>query len=402
MNLETLVERACLESGYNDTDDVAAAEKFARHWDEHIWNYALWKDSLVTCDVSVPPDTNEDHAKGILFLPEVIDRVVAVRLASNQVVVRGQESYYRMDYDAFAATGTPCEFVILPPAWFTAHLEAGGYVSFAGVAADAAATMRIIWENGSGRRTTSNTTIGSGLNLTAPSDDWITVLAAYKPASNSDVDFSKTSAEATDDPNTLIVSGTNYSDVNGTYVSTDGGLSYTNATSSATITYVPETPLWRLDIGEWAYQKSGTSPIGLWSPANYSDPSPTVAYDTATTVAVATFAAADTKAPSYSRIRLLPIPTTDMTVKVLGKAKYEPLDFDQQEPALRNCTNALLAFIRGSLKRRGGENAAAQMEFSEATALLKQVEQIEALQAANNSRFTPEDGFGPEHGIGPM
>jgi len=315
MNLETLVERACLESGYNDTDDIAAAEKFARHWDEHIWNHALWKDSLVTCDVAVTPDTNDDHAEGILFLPEVIDRVVAVRLASNQVVVRGQEHYYRMDFDSFAATGTPLEFVILPPAWFTWRASPSeNYLSISGAVADAAIQVKIVWMDGIGRRTTTTTTVGVGSQLEPESDDSVTLLRMAKPVTTAAIGF--------------------------------------NAEGDGTVLY--------------------------------------------------SLSAADTTSPSYQRIRLLPMPTVDMTVKVLGKAKYEPLDFDQQEPALRNCTNALLAFIRGSLKRRGGENVAAQLEFQEGNALLKQVEQIEALQAANNSRFTPEDGFGPEHGIGPM
>ena len=315
MNLETLVERACLESGYNDTDDVAAAEKFARHWDEHIWNAALWKAALVACDVSITPSTNDDHAEGIVFLPEVIDRVVAVRCANNQLAVRGQEHHYQMDYDAFAAQGQPVEFHILTPAWFSWR-EAGGanYIYFSGTAADADASIKIIYQTSAGEQTSQTTTIGAGFQMAPPADGSITVLALFKP------------------------------------------------TTEDTLEVHPE---------------GGGS-------------------------ALATLADSRQRSPAYARLRLLPIPTAAFTLKVLGKAKYEPLEFDQQEPALRNCNNALLAFIRGSLKRRGGEVGAAQLEFQEANALLQQVIQIEALQAANNQRFMPEMGYGPDHGLGPM
>lgn len=308
MNLETLVERACLEAGYNDADDVTAAEKFARHWDEHIWNSALWKAALVACDVAVTPASNDDHAEGIVYLPEVIDRVVAVRSTSNQIVVRGQEHYYRMDWDAFGAAGTPLEFVILPPAWFSC--ESAVYFQ-SSAAADATTVIKYTYtDKATGQKFSRSSTMNA-----ADTDSYSPVmLQVFKPA-------------------------------------TTGILT--------------------------AYRVDNDAQVAFLS-------------------------ATETSSPSYQRIRLIPKPTADLTVTVLGKAKYEPLEFDQQEPALRNCTNALLAFMRGSLKRRGGEIGAAQLEFAEANALVKQVEQIEALQAANNQRFIPEEGYGPTGGLGPM
>jgi len=312
MNLETLVERACLESGYNDTDDVTAGKKFARHWDEHIWNAALWKAALVACDVSIDPTTNEDHVEGIVFLPEVIDRVVAVRCAANQIAVTGQEHYYRMDYDSFTAAGAPVEFNILPPGWLTLRSE--WYVTVD--AADDEIKMRLRYRYFGGL-----------------SNNIVTTLNAV-------------AAQLNGDP--------------------DGGYQLIER-----------------------FEKPVTT--GLVRLRNTADDSILGTLDTQ-----------DTTAPAYQRLRLFPIPSAAITLKVLGKAKYEPLEFDQQEPALRNCTNALLAFIRGSLKRRGGEIGAAQLEFQEGNALLQQVMQIEALQAANNQRFMPAEGYGPEHGLGPI
>jgi len=314
MNLETLVERACLESGYNDTDDVAAGKKFARHWDEHIWNAALWKAALVACDVSIDPTTNEDHAEGIVFLPEVVDRVVAVRCANNQLAVRGQEHHYQMDYDAFAATGQPVEFHILPPGWLTVR-STTWELSVPNIS-DQTVEMAVIYYDQSGTQS------GQRRKLTG----------VYS-ALNADTDL--------------------------------------NGVHLIERVFKPET------AGTVLLVEDGVTTLGA-------------------------LASTDTASPLYQRIRLLPTPTAAFTLKVLGKAKYEPLDFDQQESALRNCVPALLAFVRGSLKRRGGEVAAAQLEFEEGNALLRQVMQVEALQAANNQRFMPEAGYGPDHGLGPM
>jgi hypothetical protein len=391
MNLETLVERACLESGYNDTDDVAAAEKFARHWDEHIWNYALWKDALVVCDVAVTPATNDDHAEGVVFLPEVIDRVVAARSTTQQIVVRGQEHYYRMDFDSFAATGTPIEFNILPPAWFTWRWsDAVSYMTVSGAGGDAAAAIKIVWLDGAGKRTVTQTTVGAAAQLEPASEDSVTVLAVYKVATTAAV---------------TVVEQTAYIAANGTIY--DSFVLFSGLTIGKDYILIPggsESGQNAIINGVTTLMTTGV-PIPFTAEQDsitvYGFYDQTVSASLSTDPVTYTLSTTDTRSPSYQRLRLLPIPTAAFTLKVLGKAKYEPLDFDQQEPALRNCTNALLAFIRGSLKRRGGENAAAQMEFQEANALLKQVEQIEALQAANNSRFMPEDGYAPEHGIGP-
>lgn len=402
MNLETLVDRACLESGYNDTDDVAAAQKFARHWDEHIWNSALWKDSLVVCDVAVTPSTNDDHAEGIVFLPEVIDRVVAVRSTTNQILVRGQEHYYRMDYDSFAATGTPIEFNILPPAWFTWRWsELVNYLTVSGAAGDSSDAIKIVWLDGAGKRTVTQTTVGALAQLEPASEDSVTVLAVYKEVTTAAVNVSARVLGT--DIVTCVFSGFPFASASQTGLTIGQMYYYTPGNEAMMGTgglIGPGVIAGAISAGFFV---ATTTSVNFAAPASgdYSGVAVTGTIQPAPDTVFGTLSTTDTRSPSYTRLRLLPIPTAALTLKVLGKAKYEPLDFDQQEPSLRNCTNSLLAFIRGSLKRRGGENAAAQIEFQEANALLKQVEQIEALQAANNSRFTPEDGYGPEFGIGP-
>lgn len=406
MNLETLVERACLESGYNDTDDAAAAEKFARHWDEHIWNAALWKAALVAVDIAVAPATNADHADGIIFLPEIIDRVVAVRNANNQILIAGQEHHYRMDYDAFAASGAPVEFHILAPAWLTWRWSAAvNYLLISGAAADDATPVKVIWLDGAGKRTVTQTTVGALAQLEPASADTVTIVAIYKAISTAAVTVTSAAGE------NLIPAGEAYSaGASGEYTLTGLVVGETYAVTMGNAVSLQRrlgfgiTVLLTAD-GEFTVE-DGYSYV-LSGP---TDPSPTGPYPTVIITAVVqlpaetvgTLLPAETASPRYQRIRLLPKPTTAFTLKVLGKAKYEPLEFDQQEPALQNCTPALLAYMRGSLKRRGGEIGAAQLEFQEANALLQQVIEIEALQAANNQRFLPDAGYGPDHGLGPM
>jgi hypothetical protein len=112
-------------------------------------------------------------------------------------------------------------------------------------------------------------------------------------------------------------------------------------------------------------------------------------------------AAADTRSPSYQQIRVFGMPTQATTLRILGKRPYQALDYGTEEPFLRNSENCLIAFTRGDLLRRGGENANAQLAFQEAAAMLQELKDVEAVQAANNQRIMPDSGYGPEWGFGP-
>ena len=401
MNLTTLVERACLEAGYNDADDLTAGKKFARHWDEHIHNSALWKDALTTNTVAIDPTNNLDHAEGIVYLPEIVDRIVAARTDVNTLRIVNEEDYYRLDFDALAATGTPSEFAIRPPAWFKWRPTAGitGIIP-TGAAGDTTQPLRLIYQDGAGYRRTADTTVGAAATITPPDGVSLTFLAAFKATTTAAVTLIGNNGSAVG-PN--LVTGT-YNGANKISFLVTLGATYEyiagNETSAAYFsgtvitpgTFVATDPL---AIGSTTLVVlTKTAGAGIAGTAVFR-----IAAVTATTFG--TLAATDTKSPSYTRMRLLPIPNKTFTLSVLAKTKYQDLDFDQQEPALRNLNNCLMAFIRASMKRRGGENGAAMAEFAEANALLTKTQQIEALQAANNQRFLPEVGMGPEWGIGP-
>lgn len=313
MNLSEMVAQICADTGYLDTDDVAFAKTALRQRDDLLYRMGLWKDSLVQVNLTVDPTTNDDHAEGVIYLPEVIERVIAVRTADTAVNVSGLETFYRIPFDKFSQTGLPWEFAKLRPGWFTwraATGEANPYIAFfSRAAADASAAMRIVWfdANGEQQVTNGNLTIPATPTDLQLESSRIEISAAFKPV-----------------------------------------------TAGAVALY-SSTP------GEDAFK---------------------------------ILAAETTASPRYQRIRIIPIPQAATGLKILGKAKYVPLDFDQQEPQVTGSHLALMAFAKHALRKRGGEHGAAADDLQEAMGLMEVLKREELQQEANNQRIIPESGYG--------
>lgn len=325
MTRDELVTFICTSTGYGEPDDIAACQTFLIARDRMIYDSALWKDALVMVEIAVDPVNNPDHAEGIIFLPEVIARPVAVRTLENAVRVTDLGQYFRIDPDQFARTGQPFEFAIMNPAFYVfRHYASGAYdVNSIGLAlpdgaAGIASTARVVWRDQDGNRYTTNCAVGNVLNFP--------------------------------DGSTQLSSG-------------------------------------RIEI-EAIFCQANTGGIGLFAYDQGHSP-PRVFLNVV-------LDSAATRSPSYQRLRLFGMPTVATTLRVLGKSKYQPLDYATQEPSLRNSENALIALTRGDLLRRGGENGSAMQAFQEGTALLQQLKDLEAVQAASNSRIIPESGYGPD------
>jgi hypothetical protein len=113
----------------------------------------------------------------------------------------------------------------------------------------------------------------------------------------------------------------------------------------------------------------------------------------------------DTASPSYQRIRLFQKPAAQLVLNVLGKKPFIPLDYPTEVPAIKNLDNCLISFAYSDMLKRARQFGKAQQEFTEATALLKELALLETVQAANYQKFMPEDGagdiyFGPGLGVG--
>ncbi len=402
MNRVDLVNFICDKSGLVEDSDRLAAQSFLSKRYELIFNQFLWKDSLVAYDLTVSP-TDANNAEGIVLVPDMIDRVVALRTPLNAIRIHGQEEYYRIDYDKFSRLGQPYEFTLLSPVWFIWRGEIGLKIVNAS-ADDDNKTVKITWKDTSGIRHVDIVTLNSG-NPPLLQDNPTT--------------------------NTVIVSGTANnlsSGVDGVY--TWNGSAFSDGDLNR-IQYDVASSHWQLitDSSHAFYSPTGVT--GPWFPDTDPDlySTPTVARGVVTKIEIesifknsttgtvsispqlvgedagGTLGVSTTRSPSNQRIRLYSIPSVQMTLSILGKQKFVPLDFDQEVPMIKNLDNTLIAFGMADMLVRARQYAKAQQQQQEGAILLKELAQIEVLQAANNSQFVPEGGFGegyfsPTYGLG--
>lgn len=409
MNLADLVNFICTAAGYIEGDDTAACKTFVLARDRMIYDAALWKSSLVMVNIALDPTNNPDHAEGIVLLPEVVQRPVGVRTTENAVRVNAIEQYFRFDADKFAETGTPFEFAELSPVWVT--WRGISAIPITCEAGDAALALRVAWRDGDVVKNTDLVLNANGVGtlayITPDGDRIITINGAGDPLANGDYSFD--------------VASSFWKNANDYLMSCDGAGWNIEVPDRSSIAYALDfgSSVW---LGNGQFKSNDVGTTGPFPVPTSIFPDPThveiiAIYKPATTGPVSigygigdgivsnqilgTMEPAATVSPTFQRLRLFGIPSTAVTMKVLGKAKYQPLAFDQQEQTIRNSENCLIAFARGDVLRRGGENGAAQLAYQEAAALLQQLKDIEAVQAANNQRIIPDQGYGPEWGLGP-
>jgi hypothetical protein len=409
VNLSELANFVCTATGYIESDDQAAVRTFLQARDRMIYDSALWKSSLVMAVLALDPSNDLDHAEGIVMLPEEFQRPVGVRTGENAVRVNAVENYFRFDMDKFVETGSPFEFAELQPLFCVWR----GITSIVleCEASETDVTVKIVWRDGTSIKTNEFTLMGNGVGsrafLTPSGDRVITFSGAGTDAANGDYTF-----------DTSAIAGF-WINENGYKLKVEGAYWILRDADSNIVYFRP------LDSDAW--QGLGSSiPAGL---AIGELPVPTVVFpDPAraeilavyksvtglpvtlgysggegdlTGTLLASIDAEATSSPRFSRLRLFSIPSVAINLRVLAKAKYLPLDDDLQEQTVRNSENCLIAYARGDLLRRGGENGAAQLAYQEAAGLLQQLKDVEAVQAANNQRIIPDAGYGPDFGLGP-
>lgn len=122
MNLAELAAFVCAKARKDDAASLSACKDFLKRRDQMLWDGHLWRDSIFEFTQAVDPgsafgvESNPILAtSGIVLLPRVIDRVLAMRSADNALPVEHVENYFRSSADAFAQSGTPLEFNVLSP-----------------------------------------------------------------------------------------------------------------------------------------------------------------------------------------------------------------------------------------------------------------------------------------------
>ena len=116
MTLSEMAAQVCLKIGRNDEDSLAACKKFLTTRGKTIWADQLWKDSVVQVTKAIDPATDTLLANtGIVLMPAIVDKLIALRSTENYLENGKAEQYYRSTPDIFAQQGTPMEYFELCP-----------------------------------------------------------------------------------------------------------------------------------------------------------------------------------------------------------------------------------------------------------------------------------------------
>ncbi len=399
MTLSELANFICGKVNQTETEDVAACKGFLTRRHDLIWQDALWKDSLVEYRQTLSADiadytvaSNWLPAKGVLLLPPIIQRVLAARTTLRALNVRRPEFFYRIDYDAFAKTGQAAQFILLPPCvweWETAQTV---LVQRSNTDAALSLTADLLDSDGVGVTrsatvlTNDYTSLGSSERI-----DQVTKLAG-------------SGAVSVGAPGvcTLV-----YPEYVG-YLPLDwfmGATSFDEVRSEDLVATLATGDVANVTPNAYvAVISANTGGVPLDNQpvpggANFGGrilllEDYTFAINRDTPSGGATLAAADTNAKRRQRIRLVEIPDTQTTIRVLGKRSAPTFSADNDEPAIAGMENCLIAFAQADMYERDETDPTAKL--TEAIALLDQLKKIETVQQAHNSAIMPAAGYGED------
>lgn len=397
MTLLELANFICGKVNQSETEDVLACKGFLQRRHDLVWQEALWKDALVeyrqTLDADVADYVSTSNylpTKGVLLLPPIVQRVIAARTTSRKLNIQRPEFFYRIDYDAFAKTGEAADYILLPPCvWeFNTALEV---FAARGDVADAAVqvTSDLLDTDGVGV-TRSAVTLAEQRNAIGTTER---IDAIQKPTTTAAVGIFALGANLYDGraydesspPDRIsvtVVVGATYYHSRGTddYAGIPAFLSYDRSIG----TLIPEGYFVATEATVWLY--------------NRFTPIPTTTATLKQCYTFSTAAAADTNAKRRQRIRLVEIPTTETTIRVLGKRTAPQFSADTDEPGISGMENCLIAFGLADMLERDESYGEAREKFQEAMELLEQLKRIETVQQAHNQRITPEGGYGDDFG----
>lgn len=382
----------CDKVNLTEDEDKSSAKGFLRRRFETIWNDQLWKDSLidytqVLSGLDYTPASTWLPTKQIWLLPEIFDRVVGIRTGDRRLNVQSQEFYYRSDFDAFNQTGTIVEYFPMKPCVWEFDEAMALYVRRDDVADG---TLVLTMDVALGAVTTR---LKPTLDATPKNiGSYERIESLSKIVSTGDLEIhaggdcvltnnfgSTLQFDMGPIQDTLKGSGT------AGLVTLADGESHT-FTAAELNNYLL---VYNLFTG---VHPTASQPIGI-------DFNGTVAYAvagfTVNDVSTVLSVLADTENQARRvRVRLVGVPDNGTVVRVLGKAKCPGLTEDGDEPVIQGIENCLLAFAQGDMLQRERQYGKAQQCYTEAVALLDRLKQIEVVQAANNKRIIPDDGYG--------
>lgn len=146
MNVSQLVDFICAKVRKQDSDSKAACRQFIQQRDMMLYDNHLWRHSVHEGTVAIDPVNNTLHAAGVVLLPKIVGRVLAVRTSNLQVRPENLESFFQQSPDAFAMSGTPVEHAILSPVVYQSPTAVD--VDLAGTSETAGGIVRYVDSNG--------------------------------------------------------------------------------------------------------------------------------------------------------------------------------------------------------------------------------------------------------------
>lgn len=434
MTRDDLVSYITTKAQMLESDDVAACQTFVSKRYELIYNSYLWKDALTMVDLAIDPVNNPDNAVGIVSLPSQIERVVAIRTATQAVKIHALEEYYRIDWNRFADISDInglMEFAILNPIWLTcrpgplppsiipanATYNAFTYGLFAALTpgkqyvilmAQAPTALQGYVQcgmnnGGVGLINPVTLPIASGVPFVFTANgDSLLILNAGTPFNgpvNAALYLTALPKNQGTSASTVIVTSDNAADLSNGATPIKVKITWRDSTNRFTQTVNLPSTLTPSDGSGFIEIESIFKPSSLGNiTATLNTPvSITVGNVTSTytfTNLLGTLLPSDTRSPGLQRVRLLSAPNQALTLSVLGKKPFVPLDFGSEVPLIRNLDNCLIAFGLADMLQRGRQYGKAAQQMQEATTLLSELAKLETLQAANNQRFVPDAGYG--------
>lgn len=406
MTLLDMANFICGKVNQTEAEDVAACKGFLTQQHETLWHAQLWKDALVSYTQTLAPTGYAPSAtwlptKGVLLLPSIIERVLAVRSDSRKLNIRRPEFYYRVDYDAFIKIGTPADFLVLPACVWEWDTTVRLYLD-RGDLADKNAPVTIDYLEADGitvsRKAVPLTdAISAVINKNTSPTATDRVDAMLKRASTGSVSLRAVG--------TTTVTNNSVATRIDIYVHNDAGnlfglvLSLQPGASGNITALLPGKTISVFAHGdvftplsEWTFDDG----VGAFSGTFTYDDSDGLQAQTETDVVVIALAAADKAAKMRQRIRLVEIPNASLVIRVLGKRVVPSFSDDLDQPAMNGFVQPLLALGQAEMLERERQYSKAGAKKQEGMMLLQELIAVETVQQSHQTQIIPESGYGDD------
>lgn len=367
----------CAKVRSTDSASVALCKQFLQRRLEAIYADALWKDSLYVLRASYDPVALAltSQNAGVLFLPDNVETVVAVRSDNGPMTPMDRMESFRYTQEVFDESGDPVGFNEEAPA--LAEFSSAQAVTVVATGDNIVNNGVLVqYQDGNGKRIRESIAAKPGTPVSLASTARVieSMVTAGKLGEGTQYSFGYGLAQNVTF-NSIVPAGQRL---------TAGAYNI--------------APLLAAD-GTYYYFTPGT---GESLSVDAGD------YLTATSFVLGTFAEIDGIGTNFirstitaslpdgtalivpqKRLRLARIPIQAINFQILHKRKLVNLSADTDEPVLHGVDNALMTFAHADMLQWMRQYGKAQAIQSEAVGLLAQLKNVETVQRASRPKIIP-------------